>query len=54
MKTELKANEMEQVNGGNFFDDIKNVLGIIIPKPFDPKTPTKPIIPDQPIARGKC
>ena len=54
MKTELKVNEMEQVNGGNSLDDIKNVLRIIVPKPFDPKIPTKPIIPDQLIARGKC
>ena len=54
MKTELKANEMEQVSGGNIFDDIKDVLRIIVPKPFDPKVPTKPIIPEPLIARGKC
>ncbi len=54
MKTELKANEMEQVNGGNFFADLEDVLRRIFqdipcpPKPGTPNTP-KPMT-----ARGKC
>lgn len=54
MKTELKTNEMEQVNGGNIFDDVKDILKKLIPYPFKPEEPTRPIIPDQLIARGKC
>ena len=63
MKTEMNMNELEHVNGGNFLDDIKNVLKKIkdlIPNPIEPKMPDfpdpfkpeTPIVPDQPIARG--
>ena len=43
MKTELKANEMEQVNGGNFIDCLKGALKIAFPNPYEPV-----------IGRGKC
>ncbi len=48
---ELNMNEMEQVNGGNFIDDVKDVLKTIFPDPFAPgyPIPVKPVI-----ARGKC
>ena len=50
MKTELKANEMEQVNGGNIFADLKDILKKLIPDPFEPGKPVK-----EPVnARGKC
>lgn len=54
MKTELKANEMEKVNGGNFFADLEDVLRRIfqdIPYPPKPGTPK----PQEPATgRGKC
>ena len=51
MKTELKEIEMEQVNGGNIFDDVKNILKKLIRDPFERE---KPIVPEPVIARGKC
>ena len=54
MKVKMNANEIEQVNGGNFIDTMKDILNKIFP---DPKEPKKPIIPDFPqpvMARGKC
>lgn len=53
MNTELKANEMEQVSGGNFFADLEEVLRRIFqdPKPTKQDTPTTPA----PVTgRGKC
>ena len=36
MKTnELKLNEMEQISGGTFFEDVKNLLKKIFPDPED-------------------
>ena len=60
--TELKVNEMEQASGGNFFEDVKNVLKKIfpdprkpiIPDPFEPGHPVIPTLPEPMIARGKC
>ena len=50
MKTELKANEMEKVNGGNFFADLEEVLRRIFAddKSKQQNNP-KPVT-----ARGKC
>ena len=46
MNTEkMNLNELEQANGGNFLDDIKEALKRLIPNPFAPE---KPIIPDYP------
>ena len=39
---------MEQASGGNFFEDVKNVLKKIF------QDPGKPIISEPVIARGKC
>ena len=53
MYTELKANEMDQVSGGNFFADLEEVLRRIFqdPKPTKQDTPTTPA----PVTgRGKC
>ena len=56
MNTEMKANEMkldmnelEQANGGNFLDDIKDILKKIIPNPFAPKEPLFPNLPENPV-----
>ena len=48
---ELKLNEMEQISGGNFIDDVKDVLKTIFLDPFAPgyPIPVKPVID-----RGKC
>lgn len=54
----LSLNELEQVNGGNLLDDVKDALKKLnpfkneptIPNPLNPETPD-PIVPD-PIARG--
>ena len=43
MKTDMNLNELEQVNGGNFLDDIKDALKKIIPNPFEPPKPVIPI-----------
>ena len=51
---ELKLNEMEQISGGNFIDDVKDVLKKIFPNPLEPTKPVVPIIPEPLIARGKC
>jgi len=42
MNTEMNLNELEQVNGGDFIDDVKDALKKLIPKPFAPE---EPIIP---------
>ena len=46
---ELNGKEMEQVSGGNFLDDLQDVLKRILPKPND-----NPFDPKKLIARGKC
>lgn len=51
---ELKLNEMEQISGGSFIDDVKDVLKKIFPNPLESPKPTVPIIPEPLIARGKC
>lgn len=55
MKTnELNMNEMEQVNGGNFFADLEEVLRRIFQEPAKPTIPSIPNSPNPVIARGKC
>ncbi len=54
MKTELKANEMEQVSGGNFFADLEEVLRKIFEKDTKPAKPGNPTAPETVTARGKC
>ena len=55
MKTnELNMNEMEQVNGGNFFSDVKDLLLKLIPDHFEIGKPINPATPEPVIARGKC
>ena len=53
MKMKLSENNMEQVNGVNFFADLEEVLRRIFqdPKPTKQDTPTTPA----PVTgRGKC
>jgi len=52
MKTEMNMNELEQVNGGNFLDDVKDVLKRLIPNPFAPEKPLVPMIPEPVIAEA--
>ena len=55
MKTnELNMNEMEQVNGGNFFADLEEVLRRIFQNPTKPDIPDRPISPNPVMGRGKC
>ena len=50
----MNLNELEQVNGGNLLDDVKDALKklnpfkneLTIPNPLNPETP------EEPIARG--
>ena len=57
----MNLNELEQANGGNFLDDIKDILKKLNPFkneptitiPLNPEKP-EPMIPDPVIARGKC
>ncbi len=52
--TELKVNEMKQINGGNFFADLEEVLRNIFAEPSEPSKPGSPI-PQEPVnGRGKC
>ena len=53
MKT-MELNEMEQVNGGNFFADLEEVLRKIFAEPSSPAQPADPSTPKPAIARGKC
>ena len=50
----LTMNEMEHVNGGNFFADLEEVLRRIFERPAEPAKPVNPA-PQEPVtARGKC
>ena len=54
MKIRMKENEIEQVNGGNLIDDMKEILKKIFP---DPKDRMKLIIlkvPEPVVTRIKC
>ncbi len=51
---ELKADEMKQVNGGNFFADLEEVLRRIFQDIPEPAKPVKPDAPEIVKARGKC
>ena len=53
MKT-MELNEMEQVNGGNFFADLEEDLRKIFAEPSSPAQPADPSTPKPAIARGKC
>ena len=61
MKTEMKANrmeltlnELEQVNGGNFFADLEEVLRRIFADDAKSKQQNNPTSPKPVTARGKC
>ena len=54
MKTELKENDMEQINGGNFFADLEEVLRRIFANDSKPTQPSNPTSPKPAIGRGKC
>ncbi len=53
MKT-MELNEMEQVNGGNFFADLEEVLRKNFAEPSSPAQPDGQTTPKPAIARGKC
>ena len=53
----MNENDMEQVNGGNFFTDMETILKIIIKEPVKPMISSIPSIPTTPapvVGRGKC
>ena len=52
--TTMELNEMEQVNGGNFFADLEEVLRKIFAEPSSPAQPGSRTAPKPAIARGKC
>ena len=52
--TTMELNAMEQVNGGNFFADLEEVLRKIFAEPSSPAQPADPSTPKPAIARGKC
>ena len=54
MKMKLSENNMEQVNGGNFFTDMETILKIIIKEPVKPMIPSIPTTPAPVVGRGKC
>ena len=55
MKTnELNMKELEQVNGGNFFADLEDVLRNIFHVPAKPTVPCDLATPEPLIGRGKC
>jgi hypothetical protein len=55
MKTnKLNMNELELVNGGNFFADLEEVLRNIFQEPAKPAMPSVPTTPAPAIGRGKC
>ena len=49
----LSENNMEQVNGGNFFADLEEVLRIIFADDAKPKQQNNPPSPEPVTARGK-
>lgn len=50
----LSLNELEQVNGGNLLDDVKDALKKLNPFKNEPTIPNplNPETPEEPIARG--
>ena len=54
MKMKLNENDMEQVNGGNFFADLEEVLRRIFADDAKPKQQNNPTTPEPLTARGKC
>ena len=51
---ELSENDMELVNGGNFFADLEEVLRRIFADDAKPTQQNNPASPDPVTARGKC
>ena len=54
MKMKLSENNMEQVNGGNFFADLEEVLRRIFADDAKSKQQNNPTSPKPVTARGKC
>ena len=54
MKIEMKENELERVNGGNFFADLEEVLRRIFADDSEPTQQNNPTSPEPVTARGKC
>ncbi len=54
MKMKLNENNMEQVNGGNFFADLEEVLRRIFADDAKSKQQNNPTTPEPLTARGKC
>ena len=54
MKTEKDVKELEQVNGGGFYEDLMEIVHKIIPNPYDSDKDEKTDKPDGKTGRGKC
>ncbi len=50
----MNENDMEQVNGGNFFADLEEVLRRIFANDAKPSQQNNPAAPKPVTARGKC
>ena len=50
----MNENDMEQVNGGNFFADLEDVLRRIFADDAKPTQQNNPTSPEPVTARGKC
>ena len=46
----MNLNELEQLSGGTFLDDVKEALKRLIPNPFAPEKPSIPMRPEPIIA----
>ena len=54
MKTEKDMKELEQVNGGGFYEEMMKILHKIIPNPYDTDQDEKTDKTDAKTGRGKC
>ena len=54
MKTEKDMKELEQVNGGGFYEEMMKILHKIIPNPYDTDQDEKTDKTDARTGRGKC
>ncbi len=54
MKTEKDMKELEQVNGGGFYEEMMEILHKIIPNPYDTDQDEKTDKTDVRTGRGKC
>ncbi len=48
--SEMKVNEMEQVNGGDYYHIVMGLMKLLLPDPCNPPIPKKRVEPEDPIA----